>query len=122
MIPPWNLSGVLPPFIGSSTTGASSPYWTSTEDVARRFAHTSARRLIFQGLLKYRRALLGAGVRDGFQWLDGSFIEDVERMQGRNPGDMDLLTFGYLPVAPSDAAAKVAFVGAHPDLFEPKKA
>jgi len=122
MIPPWNLSGILPPFVGTSPAGAGSPYWTTTEELAKRFAGTPARRIIFQGFLRYRRALVGVGIRDAFQWVNGSFIEDVERMQNRNPGDIDLVTFGHVPVDPKDTAAKIAFRDAHLDLFDSKQA
>lgn len=120
MIPSWNLSGVLPPFDGAGPTGAGSPYWASTEELARRFAQSPARRVIFQGFLKYRRALIGVGVHDGFQWIDGSFIEDVERMQNRSPADIDIVTFGKLPV--TAAAGKVALANANPDLFDSQHA
>jgi|CXWL01.1.fsa_nt_gi hypothetical protein len=118
MIPPWNLSGVLPPFVGSATGAASSPYWTTTDELASRFAQSPARRMMLQGLLMYRRALVGVGIRDAFQWIDGSFIEDVERTQNRRPGDIDLVTFGHLPVDPADTAAVHAFAAAHPDLLD----
>ena len=119
MIPSWNLSGVLPPFVGSDSTSPGSPYWTTTEELAQRFAHSPARRMIFQGFLKYRQVLLGVGVHDAFQWLDGSFLEDVERVQNRIPQDIDLVTFGHLPGSPLDVAGKIAFRNGHLDLFEP---
>jgi hypothetical protein len=121
MIPEWNLSGVLPPFVGSATGAASSPYWTTPEELARRFAQSPARRMLFQGLLKYRRALVGVGIRDAFQWINGSFVEDIERMQNRNPGDIDVVTFGHLPVDPADRAAVHAFAAAHQDLLDRKQ-
>jgi hypothetical protein len=34
----------------------------------------------------------------GFQWLDGSFLEHVEVTEGRAPNDVDLVTFYRLPV------------------------
>lgn len=30
---------------------------------------------------------------EGFQWVDGSFLEDVEKTQSRPPGDIDVVTF-----------------------------
>jgi hypothetical protein len=119
MIPLWNLSGVLPPFVGSGSAAVGSPYWATTEELALRFAQSPARRILFQGFLRYRRALVSVGIRDAFQWVNGSFVENVERMENRNPGDIDLVTFGHLPVDPRDRAARHAFAMAHPDLFEP---
>ena len=33
------------------------------------------------------------GIGSGFQWLDGSFLENVEMTEKRDPGDLDLVTF-----------------------------
>lgn len=33
------------------------------------------------------------GIIDGFQWLDGSFIENIEITENRPPNDLDLVTF-----------------------------
>lgn len=33
------------------------------------------------------------GIIDGFQWLDGSFIENIEITENRPPRDLDLVTF-----------------------------
>ena len=37
------------------------------------------------------------GLVNGFQWLDGSFLEDVEIREQRSPNDLDLVTiyWGY---------------------------
>lgn len=63
-------------------------------DFVQRFAITDARMLICQGLIDYRAELRRLGVQ-GFQWLDGSFVEDVEnyRPQKPQPADIDLVTF-----------------------------
>lgn len=45
------------------------------------------------GLLDLRAELTLAGKSDGFQWVDGSFTEDVEVQQGRTPNDVDVVTF-----------------------------
>jgi uncharacterized protein DUF6932 len=113
---------VLPPFIGSDPTGAGSPYWTTAEEIGQRFAHNSARKIVFHGFLKYRQALRGVGVYEAFQWVNGSFIEDVERMQNRSPRDVDVVTFGRVPIDPRDVTAKKQFALAHQDLFDPKVA
>jgi hypothetical protein len=33
----------------------------------------------------------------GFQWLDGSFLEDVETLEHRPPRDIDVVTFLHTP-------------------------
>ncbi|MCK5796325.1 MAG: hypothetical protein KAI47_04025 [Deltaproteobacteria bacterium] len=50
-----------------------------------------------------------------FQWIDGSFTEDVERIQGRAPNDIDVVTFAPL----GDGQAQRALHAAHPRLFRP---
>jgi hypothetical protein len=52
---------------------------------------------VLDGFIRYRRALHEAGLRKGFQWLNGSFAEDVERVEGRPPNDVDVVTFYELP-------------------------
>lgn len=33
----------------------------------------------------------------GFQWVDGSFVEEIEVLEKRPPGDIDVVTFYELP-------------------------
>ncbi|MDD2705136.1 MAG: hypothetical protein PHU07_07375 [Acidocella sp.] len=100
MIPKWNMEGVLPP-IWPGEDGVSqnrSPYPSTTTEVVDVFATSVDRLAILQGLLDYRQALYTAGIVDGFQWLDGSFMEDVESHQGRSPQDIDVVTYFGIPV------------------------
>ena len=93
-IPPFDATGVLPPVMGSPTTVSSqSPYRVSLVDVVQRFSGSEERRAILRGFLAYRAALHGAGLTRGFQWLDGSFEEQVELLEGRAPKDIDVVTF-----------------------------
>ena len=97
-IPAWNGAGFLPPWAstaGPAAQGARSPYRSTMLDFVRRFAITDARIIICQGLLDYRAELRRLGIQDGFQWLDGSFVEDVEnfRPQRPQPADIDVVTF-----------------------------
>lgn len=50
-----------------------------------------------RGLLDYRAVLYGAGYIRGFQFVDGSFVEDVETLQARAPGDIDVFTVAQMP-------------------------
>ena len=49
------------------------------------------------GLLDFRSELHKAGLMRGFQWIDGSFIENIEESEQRRPGDVDLVTFFHIP-------------------------
>ena len=72
----------------------------------RRFGSTSERRNILLGLLQYRAALRDAGLDTGFQWLDGSFVEHAERIEGRSPNDIDVVTFYRFPAGTTQAQLK----------------
>ena len=50
-----------------------------------------------RGFLDYRGALHRAGITSGFQWINGSFVEDIETLEGRAPNDIDVLTFCAMP-------------------------
>ncbi len=92
MIPPFNMDGVLPPYIGSATSGGGnfdSPYLTNLVEIVNRFATSPKRVEIIKGFIAYRAALLANGVSDGFQWVDGSFVTNKHE-----PSDVDVVTFG----------------------------
>lgn len=88
----------------------------SASQLAQRFAVSTQRRVVLDGLLRYRTELRGLGFVRGFQWLDGSFVEDVEAREGRAPADIDLVTFSY-PPAGMDKAGINAMMDSRPDLF-----
>lgn len=99
MIPPWNIAGVLPP-IRPGQLGHSpdrSPYRVPLWEVVDQFSSSHDRLKILNGLLDYRAALHQLGLISGFQWLDGSFMEDVEMLQSRPPKDVDVVTYFDLP-------------------------
>jgi len=98
-IPAWNSAGVLPP-IRPNAPGSSpdrSPYAVDLAVVFDRFATSPERMTILDGLLRFRADLHAAGITSGFQWLDGSFPEQIEMFEGRAPRDMDVVTFFNLP-------------------------
>ncbi|MCP3713126.1 hypothetical protein M3I54_40670 [Paraburkholderia sp. CNPSo 3274] len=122
MLPRFNASMVLPPYTGDDPTQAAtmSPYKAGFLEFAQQFATSRPRTDILNGLLAYREALRNAGITTGFQWFDGSFVEDVEQAKGRPPGDIDVVTFGYAPRFP-DPVAYRAWVAQHQALFNPRE-
>lgn len=54
------------------------------------------------------------GVVNGFQWVDGSFLEHVELLESRPPGDIDVVTYFDLPPGKSEAD----LVALNPVLFD----
>lgn len=98
-IPAWSGTGVLPP-IRPNATGSSpdrSPYAVDLAMLFDRFATSPERMAILDGLLRFCADLHAAGVTSGFQWLDGSFLEQVEALEERAPRDMDVVMFYELP-------------------------
>jgi hypothetical protein len=83
-------------------------------DVVERLGVSAERRLILTGLLEYRQALRDAGVLTGFQWLNGSFVEDVEAREERPPNDVDVVTFAAL----GDEGIQKKRKRDHPVLFD----
>lgn len=97
-IPKFDHNLVLPPHLGDPTDRRQlSPYPCTTVDLCQRFGTTTERREILGRFLDFRARLDAEGVTRGYQWLDGSFLEDVETREGRSPRDLDVVTvfWGY---------------------------
>lgn len=72
------------------------------------------RRELLLGLLDFRAGLHEVGLADGFQWVDGSFVEDSMQRDGREPRDLDVVTFYRL----SNDLDEVALVSRSRLLFD----
>lgn len=95
-IPAFNHSNVLPPHLGDPRQSSHVlPYPTNVLEVCEHFATNAKRIVILEGFLKFRAKLNLHGLNEGFQWLDGSFVEDKETDQGMEPNDLDIITFYY---------------------------
>ena len=111
----WNASGLLPPYLGHPASSARrSPYAVSITDMVSRFGNTPVRRQILSGFLDFRSALHQAGLVQGFQWVDGSFVTDITKIEGREPRDIDVVTFFHLPTGYTQDALRRAYS----DLFD----
>ena len=104
MIPNFEASGVLPPFLGANPTKSAeqAPYKVSLDEFVEHFATSKERVNILEGFLNFRIQLKLKGITQGFQWLDGSFVEDVESVRGRPPKDIDIVTFASRPYGLDD--------------------
>jgi hypothetical protein len=67
-----------------------SPYPATSFEVILRYGVSRERIDILKGWLSHRSALRAIGFRQGFQWLDGSFLED------KTPKDLDVVSFVYM--------------------------
>ena len=118
-IPPFDHNLVLPPNLGNPTNPAHlSPYPCTTLDLCERLGTTPHRRGILRRFLDFRERLTTEGLINGFQWLDGSFLEDIEVRESRPPKDLDVVTvyWGY------DMAFQAALMGRFPEVASPKLA
>ena len=117
-IPDWTAAGILPPIDARDpVSNARSPYQATLSDVILRFGTSSERRKILRGWIDYRAELYAVGIESGFQWVDGSFLEDIEMLEKRPPRDIDCVTFYRLPEGQTDEAT----LEANPELFDLKK-
>lgn len=118
-IPPYEGTGLLPPYISDPTHAQNhSPYRCSVLDIAQQLCASDPRQHLFQGFLSYRKMLRGLGIVNGFQWVDGSFTEQIEAIEGRDPNDIDIVTFFHRPALVADDAAWQGFVRANAAVFD----
>lgn len=98
-VPDFNANGVLPPHLGQPTEMAQiSPFPATALELCQKLSFSPERREVLRGWLALRNLLRTAGFLGGFQWLDGSFMEDAEAVRGRAPADIDVVSF--LPMSP----------------------
>lgn len=98
---------VLPPHLGDPRRFADlSPFSCTVVELCDRFATTAKRKQIFEGFLNLRAELFALGIQ-GFQWLDGSFLENIELEEGRDPKDLDAVTFVTDPARLADLDTKL---------------
>lgn len=69
---------------------------------------------MLKGLLDFRAKLHDASLVRGFQWIDGSFVENAEETRERPPDDIDVVTFFRIPVNHSQETLARTF----PELFD----
>ncbi len=115
-LPGFDEAGLLPPIWPGNAGGSDdrSPYQTSFLALCKRLGHTPARLELLRGLATLREQLRCAGLVEGFQWIDGSFVEDVERAGERVPQDIDVVTFAPL----GDGQAQEVLMALWPELFD----
>ena len=110
-IPDWDNQHRLPPIRPQSHEREQhepqnrSPYKASIGEFIKRFAVSPHRVGLLHRFLDYRRDIYDAGIKDGFQWINGSFVEDIENrgQDPRPPNDIDVVTFYHPPQNGSDS-------------------
>ncbi|MEI6574027.1 MAG: hypothetical protein WCO61_10870 [Alphaproteobacteria bacterium] len=98
MIPPFNGQGIIPPFLGTDATNADrSPYFTNMKTLFEQLGTSPIRRQLLRGLIEYRKILANDGYVNGVQFIDGSFVENVESHSKRPPSDIDIFSILNIP-------------------------
>jgi hypothetical protein len=97
-VPDFDARGFLPPFLGpDATTPERSPYEAGMVDLLGKMGTTGPRRVLLKGLLEYRELLGRLGYTEGLQFVDGSFVENIEIRKSRPPSDIDVFSFLVRP-------------------------
>jgi hypothetical protein len=115
-IPPFDgILNILPPHLGDPASRREdlSPYPCTIEELCNRFATSAERKSILDGFLNLRAEFLGLGIR-GFQWIGGSFVENIEAQETRPPDDIDVVTF---VLNPQGSAALKTTLSPKPELL-----
>ncbi|WP_054004792.1 DUF6932 family protein [Cypionkella psychrotolerans] len=99
-IPEFAPHGALPPYVDGNPTSrrARSPYSASIFEVVERFCTSPHRAKLLTGLNEYRKHLHQGGFISGTQWVDGSFVKNVELTLKRDPKDIDIITLFNRPI------------------------
>ena len=108
-IPAFDHNLVLPPHLGDPRNPSElSPYPCTTVELCKQLGTSPERRRILELFLDFRERLTIERLTNGFQWLDGSFLEDIEKRESRPPKDLDVVTiyWGYDIAFQSNLMAK----------------
>ena len=93
-VPSFDGRGLIPPLLGpDETTPDRSPYPALMSELVITLGTTPWRENLLFALLEYRKLLAVHGYTDGMQFIDGSFVENVEVRENRDPGDIDVFSF-----------------------------
>lgn len=118
-VPSWNEVGVIPPMdMNNPASAFRSPYKTDIVKLVERYATSPQRIAILNGFINFRSELHKTGLTNGFQWVDGSFNENIEVTENRPPNDIDVVTFFSL----DENVSQQHVVSRNPDLFLPQQA
>lgn len=88
-----------------------SPYQVTSIEVINKFASTPVRKRLLKMWLAHRAGLRKIGFVRGFQWLDGSFVENKE------PNDLDIVSFLFRPEGITNSDMICLHIQNNPQLF-----
>lgn len=92
-LPPFDMRGLLPPVNGGDDTNFDrSPYFCTMTELCSALGTTDHRRALLRNLIGYRALIASDDFVDGVQFVNGSFVEDIEVIEGRQPNDIDVFS------------------------------
>lgn len=96
-IPEFNHNFVIPPFINGDPGFSSnhSPYKSNILEFCEKFSFSKERVEILKKFVDFRIEVNKLNTQ-GYQWVDGSFVEQKELSQKQPPKDIDIATFVLL--------------------------
>lgn len=103
--PGWDAkTGLLPPVYPGHETAfdTRSPYRVTPEYFVTHFGKNNERLKLLRSFFDFRARIYQAGGNGGFQWVNGSFVENKELIKKKKPNDIDVVTF--LENTPSDSS------------------
>jgi hypothetical protein len=105
-LPPFDMRGLLPPFNGGNPTEFDrSPYFCSMTELCLALGTTDHRKGLLRNLISYRALIASDEFIEGVQFINGSFVENIEINEGRNPSDIDVFSILVPPAKYVNAPA-----------------
>ncbi|MGE3643778.1 MAG: hypothetical protein AB7F96_07970 [Beijerinckiaceae bacterium] len=92
-LPPFDMRGLLPPVNGGDDTNPDrSPYFCTMTELCLALGTSDHRRLLLRNLIGYRALIASDDFVNGVQFVNGSFVEDIEATERRQPNDIDVFS------------------------------
>lgn len=92
-LPPFDMRGLLPPVNGGGgTTPDRSPYFCTMTELCSALGTSDHRKALLRNLIGYRAVIASDDFVDGIQFINGSFVENIEAIEGRHPNDIDVFS------------------------------
>ncbi len=92
-LPPFDIRGLLPPVNGSNPTHPDrSPYFCTMTELCSALGTSDHRKELLRNLIGYRALIGSDDFVAGIQFINGSFVENIEAIEGRQPKDIDVFS------------------------------
>ncbi len=93
VIPHFDHNNVIPPHLGNPASHRQiSPYVCGIMEFCEHFSTSKERVAILKGFVNFRIEMSENGIVNGYQWIDGSFTENIEISEKRSPNDINVVS------------------------------